>query len=245
MLNAIHIIGLEVGDLGGLMLGKGDAAAIARRARAQYEAIIESGELRPAAPHHDKGSRFYPADVLAGDNRFVFLSLGPRYGFDGKAAAATYGFVFDAEQLLRQGGAILRRGDLMGKYDDLLGDVARDIAGWSDPSEWSPEQIAKLMAALEDPDSTDADAPSPNDAYYNLMKAVEQSDTTHPHYERAVAEFRRRVGPLQARRQLTGEAAIAAARADGGSGNCEILVPGSLPLARAVAHVVESHEVVV
>lgn len=239
MLKAYHIIGLDVGDIARAHLHP-PPPEVLTRARARYDAIGAAGVLRPEPRTGrlvEDNSRMYLEDWLAGDDRYVFLSLGPRYGFD---SAATFGFVFDAEVLLTA-GAILRDGDLLEAYEDALGDLIEDRTHPKPMEEWTTAEIAALFAALES-DATDADYQSPHDAYHTLTDAVRCGDRAVPGVAEVLDAFRVQVAQLQATHQTTGAAALARALADRGTGAYEILVPSQLPLDQAVAVIVAGEE---
>src|SRR5882672_101141 len=114
MLKAYHIISpSSVADVARIADAHHQSRII-QELRDKHVAIIHSGALRPAA--EQEHSRQFALDRLVGDNQYVFLSVGKRYWLS--PDEANFGFIFDAEQLLLEHGAILRDGDLMQDYED-------------------------------------------------------------------------------------------------------------------------------
>src|SRR6185369_16810125 len=122
MLKAYHIIGPSSAADVARIADAHHQSRIIQELRDKHTAIIRSGALRPAqAQEH---SRQFALDRLAGDNQYVFLSVGKRYWLS--PDEANFGFLFDAEELLLHHGAILRDGDLMQAYEDLLDEIVSD-----------------------------------------------------------------------------------------------------------------------
>lgn len=233
MYQAYHMIGLSHGDTGRLSAQHDHpevVAAIVERVHQKYLAICAAGHLRPA--QDDEQSRQFAADHLVGDDQYVFLSAGKRYW--NEEASVNFGFIFDAEVLI-DSGAMVRAYDLMGDYDDLLGEVAADFSDWRDPSEWSAEEKVTLFAHLDNPGSTDETYSAPNDGYYRLLDAIQAQDESVPFASEAIAAFRQRAIALQATIQYTGEAAKQYLREHGADGSAELLVKGQLPISQSIA----------
>lgn len=231
MMNAYHIIGMDNADLFRLRDGRISESKIVEKARTLYGRILQSGKLvaRGVATSNPAEtqvrSRQFALDHLVGDDQYVYLSLGKRYW--NEPSSVNFGFIFDAESLLRD-GAILRKRDLLGDYGDLLDEVVQEFVPAREPEEFSPDEVKRIMEALEDPDATDY--VSPNDAYYTLLDAVEHQNLDIPQAREATAEFIKRARALQEQQQLTGEAAIQAAQQEGETGQFEILVKCELAI---------------
>src|SRR2546429_9197586 len=148
MLKAYHIIGpSSVADVARLGL-KEHQQRIIQELQAKHLAIIHSGALRPA--QEDEHSRQFALDWLVGDNQYVFLSIGKRYWHS--PDDANFGFVFDAENLLKEHGAILRDGDLMQDYEELLDQIVSEYTTSRDPIHWTEQEKQEPFAALDNPD---------------------------------------------------------------------------------------------
>ena len=110
-----------------------------------YKAIRRAGALLPAAEVGRLG--LFVFDVLAGDDKYNFLSLGRPMGI---ADPICYGFVFDAEQLVTQ-GALLGAGDLLPYYDKVARAIIQGEGFDSDQihvlgrTKFSPESIRKFV----------------------------------------------------------------------------------------------------
>lgn len=234
MIQAYHLISLSNLDAGRLGSSQGHdpdvIAVIVERVHQKYLAIRAEGQLRPAL--EDEHSRQFVADHLVGDDQYVFLSAGKRYWAEPEQV--NFGFVFDAEQLIGQ-GTIVRAHDLLGDYEDLLGEVVAERSGWRDPSNWTPEETARLMAAIDDSDSTDESYSAPNDTYYRLLDAVQAMDDSVPGVSEALAAFREQAAMLQRETQYIGEAAKVYLREHSTNGSAELLVKDCLAISQAIA----------
>lgn len=220
-MRAFHMVGFDSADLFRLADGKMTKEALIGKIEAQYKAIVASGFLRPAKPGIK--SRLFPLDLIVGDDQYVFLSIGKRYWCD--VEGANFGFLFDAIRLVKE-GAILRPYDFHSDYSDILDSVVKLFVPMS-KDEFSPEEVERLMKALEDPES---DYVSPNEGYYELIGAIEHQDLSVPQCKEATEEFIRRVRAHQQTYQFTGEKAIAKILREGETGRFELLVRGSLKL---------------
>lgn len=231
MIHACHMVGLSNLDQGRLLQPEYHKR-IFSHVTERYQSIHREGALLPALSTPsilEKEGRKFPLDHLAGDTRFVFLSVGRRYWLP--VDGLNYGFIFDAEDLLQR-GAILRTHDLMSNYEEALEEAVTKFAPFLEPSSWPAEQLAALFHSLEDPDAIDASSPTPNDAYYALKEAVEhQRNLDEVWYgHEATAEFLRLVKQVQDRSQLQGQDALDAITQEGESGRFELLFPDRLPL---------------
>jgi hypothetical protein len=229
MLKAYHIIGPNsVADVARIADAHHQSRII-HELRDKHVAIIHSGALRPA--QKQEHSRQFALDRLAGDDQYVFLSIGKRYWHS--PDEANFGFIFDAEKLLLEHGAILRDGDLIQSYEDLLDEIVSEYTVSRDPSQWAEEEKAALFEALDNPDGH-PDYKSPDEDYHNLIDAIQKGDMSVPYASEATEQFIRRAHHLQSQKQLAGEQAVIAARQAGNSGHYELLVRDQLyiPLAR-------------
>uniref|UniRef100_A0A7C1F389 Uncharacterized protein n=1 Tax=Ammonifex degensii TaxID=42838 RepID=A0A7C1F389_9THEO len=86
-----------------------------RRLFSRLREILDSGYLLPGKTF--KGSRTLIWDKYAGDDKYVFLSLGKRY--IEQYGEYAYGFVFDARQLIIELNAVLGIEDLAWDYHKL------------------------------------------------------------------------------------------------------------------------------
>ena len=242
---AYHMIGLSTIDTGRLFQATPQAIEeIAGRARTRFETIRASGALIPSRDGDLSGvvreqGRFFVEDILGQDHRFVFLSVGRRYWAEPERL--NFGFLFDTERLLLDHNAILRQHDLMGEYSDLLGEVVGRRTGFREPSEWSEKERALLFAAIEDPDAHPGYV-DPNDAYYNLLDAMRDLRYEAPGVIETIAEFRTLARRVQQEIQMSGEDAIRYLEQHGATGQCELLVPGSLPLSLSFGTIEQGKE---
>ena len=243
---AYHMIGLSTLDTGRLYQAASQTIdAITTRSRERFETIRAMGALVPSRDGdlsnvvREQG-HFFVEDILAEDNRFVFLSVGKRYWAE--SAQLNFGFLFDAERLLLDHNAILRQHDLMGEYGDLLGEVVGKRTGFREPTTWSEEKRQALFAALERPDEY-PDYRDPNEAYYQLLDAVQGLHYEAPGVIEAIAEFRTLARRVQQEIQMSGEDALHYLEQNGASGRCELLVPGSLPLSLIVGTIEQGKEI--
>lgn len=231
---AYHMIGLSTLDTGRLYQATPQTIEeIAARSRERFETIRGSGALVPGRDGDLSGvvreqGHFFVEDILAEDNRFVFLSAGRRYWLEPERL--NFGFLFDAERLLSfRHNAILRQHDLLGEYGDLLGEIIGRRTGFREPTSWSEEERQALFAALERPDEY-PDYHDPNDAYYQLLDAVRDLRYEAPGVIEAIAEFRALARRVQQEIQMSGQDALRHLEQHRATGSCELLIPGRLPL---------------
>jgi len=117
-----------------------------------FDRIMRSGELlsADARPAYGGGFRyspsFYSTDILAGDTQYVFLSLGDPV--KGLRKTAGYGFVFDAERLVRELSAVVGLRDLDALYWELAEDLAGSDPDMDDPSQWPGDSAARFQATV-------------------------------------------------------------------------------------------------
>lgn len=91
-------------------------------------------EMASVSLQNTEETGFYCADLLARDVYSVFMSIGDWEDFGRKHPT---GFVFDAEELINK-GAIVRIGDLLQEYDDIITDML-----WSKYK--SPEKVMNIL----------------------------------------------------------------------------------------------------
>lgn len=221
---AEHIIGLK--SLEYIHDTPATHAAVRRR----FEAIQRSGVLRPRSrPRHpveDVGTMF-ELDWLAGDHNYVFLSYGPRYRLQ-RPPELCYGFVFDADQLIRERGALVGS-DLLPEYELLLDGIIREIDASLPPLPAADIDEISAMLGSSDPDLLAYVREQSTSRYHDIERAVRNGDVSVEGAADAIARFKAQVGDLQRQHRVGGEAALA--RLEPGM---EILAPGELPLSYAI-----------
>jgi hypothetical protein len=225
MLSAYHMVGLPALAYGSL--ASGEVAQADTILKETYQRIRSNGFLRPASSLGNRESRQFFGDVLAGDDQYVFLSLGRRYWND-QYPTTNYGFIFDAERLLLD-GAILRTHDLLSEYEELFDEAVSSIAPYRSPDEWSAQELANLKAATAD---LNMEYSGPNDAFYALQDAAKEQRFAYPGVREVLEQFRSQALQLQKRTQILGSSALDAALKEGETGNYEILVPDRLLLSK-------------
>lgn len=243
MLKAYHIISpsslADVGRLGNSAYPEHQKRII-KELSEKLSTIIHSGALRPACAQEH--SRQFALDRLVGDNQYVFLSIGKRYWHT--LEEANFGFLFDAEELLLHHGAILRDGDLMQDYEDLLDEIVSEYTTSRDPSQWTEEEKAALFEALDNPDAH-PDYKSPDEDYHNLIDAVQHGDMSVPYAQEATEQFKRRAHHLQSQKQYTGHEALQMALEKPDSGHYELLMPNQLYIPLARGYIIDGEEYVI
>lgn len=226
MLKAYHIISpsslADVGRLGNSAYPEHQERII-KELSEKHKAIIYSGALRPA--QEQEHSRQFALDRLVGDDQYVFLSIGKRYWHT--PDEANFGFIFDTEELLLHHSAVLRDGDLMQDYEDLLDEIVSEYTTSKDPSQWSEEEKAKLFEALENPEKH-PDYKSPDEDYHNLIDAIQHREMSVPYAQEATSQFIRRAHHLQSQKQYTGHEALQMASEKPSSGHYELLIKDQL-----------------
>lgn len=232
-MHAEHIIGLTAKEK------SGDPAATASAVAARFATIQADGALRPYCAERALGAHgnTFELDHLAGDSSYVFLSVGERYRRYAENGTA-YGFVFDAERLVLECGALVGP-DMLQHYEDLMeqciAEVAaalpllpmiseEELAGFAEMAGDDPAMLAYVREQSVYRDS-------------DIDMAVRCGDMDEPGAAEAVALFRQRVPALQAQWRRAGVEALAML----GDG-MEVLVKGSLPLALATAIIEGGYE---
>lgn len=242
MIKAYHIISpsslADVGRLGNSAYPEHQIRIIKELAE-KLTTIIHSGALRPA--QEQEHSRQFALDRLVGDDQYVFLSIGKRYWHSPNKA--NFGFIFDAEELLLHHGAILRDGDLMQDYEDLLDELVGEFTTSRDPSQWSEEEKKALFEALDNPDAYPS-YKSPDEDYHNLRDAVLHGDMSVPYAKEATEQFIRRAHHLQKQRQYAGHEALQIASEKPDSGHYELLIKSQLPIPLAKGYIRDGQEMI-
>lgn len=202
--------------------------------RCRFEKIVAQGVLLPAEKRNaENGSNSFDLDFLIGDNQYVFLSAGPRYRLD-RPSALCYGFLFDAEDLIRNHGALVGP-DLGAEYEEILDAVVREVDASLPPlAEISDEELDAFADAMgiTDPDMLAHLRRESTSRYHDLIAAVTAGDLSVEGATQAIEQFKAEAKKMQDRLRLRGEDAIAAL-AEG----MEILVPTRLALALSIGTV--------
>lgn len=145
------------------------------RARQQYLAICAAGHLRPAQRVEESSMRV--EDRLAGDNRYVFLSVNEA-NWGPVPAQAQFGFIFDAPTLIDQ-GAILRPYDLYDTYWKTLNELAAEEIGWYTWRDAIPQDMEKY-----------------GDRHCAFLKALRSLDETVLGVRHVLIQFRQKAQQL-------------------------------------------------
>lgn len=226
---AEHIIGLTAREM-----AQPDDPQSGGALRRRYQSIRESGVLRPHGQIRQVGQdgSTFQLDHLAGDGQYVFLSYGPRYRRQ-RPDYLCYGFVFDAADLIDCCGALVGD-DLLGDYEDVLAAAVEETAAGLPPlPAISDEELAQFAALVgSDPGMLAFVREQSTSCHHDIDMAVRLGDASVPGMAEAAALFRSRAAALQSRQRAAGAAAHAALRL-----GVEILVPGALPLSRAVGRI--------
>jgi hypothetical protein len=238
---AHHIIGLSALELGRWAYDPSPEQKEEIRSATQqrFEQILEMGYLQarrdlPA----DNPDRSTWEDNLAGDDRYIFLSVGARY-LD-QIEGAAYGFVFDAEDLIRQ-GAILGLHDLASRYTEIIGEAAEEVAATLPRLPRIAEaELDEFMALMgeSDPAMRQFISDESLNPESELIDALSDGNAAYPGYSQCVALIQQRIAALHAEKRLQGDAALAYLQQHGEpNGAMEILVPDRLPLAWATGYI--------
>ena len=220
-----HIVGLAAAEY-----MQGDGSSVCQR----FEQIKAHGALLPATARNiGDASNSFALDFLAGDNQYVFLSAGPRYRVE-RPAHLCYGFLFDAEDLIRNHSALVGP-DLGPAYEEILDAVVREVDASLPPlAEISDEELSEFAETMgiTDPAVLAHLRKESTSRYHDLIAAVTDSDLTVEGASHAIEMFKSEVKKIQKSSRLRGEVAIA-----GLAEGMEILVPISLAIALAVGTV--------
>lgn len=247
MIAAYHIIGFSNIELGGYAYRPTPdrKASVESAIAARYEAIRLAGVIN--ARYHqpqawDAPGRSNWADDLAGDDRYVFLSVGPRY--TEQVSEAAYGFVFDAASLISQ-GAILGVRDLAADYTDIIGEVAEEVAATLPRlpriSDTELDEFMTIMGET-DPEMLQFISDNSTNPESELLESLREINADYPGYSRCVALIRDQITELHRETRLTGIAALNYLHSHPADGQMEILVQDCLLLDRAVGYVQSGKE---
>lgn len=233
MMRAEHIMGLAAKEK------SGDPAAIAGAVAARFAAIRADGALRPYCAERPLGApgNTFELDHLAGDSDYVFLSVGERYRRYAENGTA-YGFVFDADRLVLECGALVGP-DMLEHYEDLMEQCIAAVAATLPPLPMISEEELADFAALagDDPAMLAYVREQSVCRDSDIDMAIRCGDMDEPGAAEAIALFRQRVPALQAQWRKSGAQALAMLRE-----GMEVLVKGSLPLALATAIIEGGYE---
>lgn len=158
------------------------------RVHQQYLAICAAGYLRPAQRVEESSMRV--EDRLAGDNRYVFLSVNEA-NWGPVPAQAQFGFIFDAPTLIDQ-GAILRPYDLHDTYRETLNGLAAEEIGWYTWRDAIPQDMEKYR-----------------DRHCAFLKALRSLDETVLGVQHVLIRFRQKTHVIQRQANLQGKRALA------------------------------------
>lgn len=241
-MKAYHIIGFKSLELGQVIYKPELKAQISEIVAARFEEIRQAGIIH--ARRHLSGDigRSTWEDDLADDDQFVFLSVGPRYA--DQVEGVPYGFVFDAEDLVRR-GAILGIHDLASDYTRIVGEVAEEVAATLPRlPRISDEELDEFMALMgeDDPHMRQFISDNSTNPENELLDALNDGNTDYPGYGLAIALIRERIADLHREKRLVGEAALAYLKAHPANGDMEILVRDVLDLSQAIGVVVRGKE---
>lgn len=236
---AEHILGLSYSESAGrFCASKRPAAAASIRRR--FQAIQLDGYLRPRGRPRDVNSddhgSTFDLDLLAGDDRYIFLSYGPRYR-DLIEPDLCYGFAFDAEQLVHAGALV--GPDLLDDYEALASEIAESIDRRLPPlAQTSDEEIAEFAGLFgeHEPELLAYIQQQSASRYHDIMDAMRSQDRGVPGAKIALWLFRQRVSSIQEEQRKRGLQALEPLRGSEHA-QLEILFPGHLPIAWSVATV--------
>lgn len=237
MIIAYHIIGLSSWELGSFFSARAERDDVIERVRARYEQLRYAGILLPRCEipaSVDRPDRSTEEDDLAGDDRFVFLSVGERYSA-GDLAPAAFGFVFDAEELV-QAGALLGMWDLASEYGEIIGEAAEEIAAILPRlPRIADSELDDFMAVMQesDPGLRAAVAEGSTNPEPDLLRAIHDNNLSFPGCEQAMTEIRARIVDLHGRTRLQEQMALDYLRSHSVDGRAELLWSGPLPLSMA------------
>lgn len=239
---AHHIIGFRGLELGKLTFDPSSLAEIIPEVRSRFEEIKAAGCIQARRfiqdDHWDRVGRSHWEDDLAGDDRYVFLSVGPRYN-DQAPREATFGFVFEAEILI-EAGAILGLHDLAGDYTEIVGEAAEEVAATLPRLERiSQAELDEFAAAMgvNDPAMLEFISDNSTNPESELLEALSQGNEAYPGYQTCLALIKERIQSLHQAKRFSGQAALHHLSQGPVDGRMEILVPNSLDLSLAVGFI--------
>lgn len=173
----------------------------------------------------------------------MFLSVGPRYvdQVDGVA----FGFVFDAEELLRS-GAILGIHDLANDYTGIIGEVAEEVAATLPRlPRISDAELDEFMTLMGETDLGMRQFISDNSTNpeSELLEALSYGKVDYSGHTQAVSLIKQRIAALHQEKRLSGAAALDYLRQSPTDGQLEILVLEKLSLAQATGEIQYGREI--
>ena len=245
MIPCEHIIGFSASDLGHLVYSADGQALLAQSAEQRFAAVCAAGRLVASGAsqrtlEHPGSQRDY--DLLAGDGRYIFLSIGRRYR-DVREPELSYGFVFDAEELIAQGGLVGY--DLLSDYEELADAVVREVDATLPPAApISAEELAEfanLMGAT-DPGMLVHLREQSISHYWDILDGMLARDESVPGVSEALSLWQERLPALQVAHRKSGADALGLLRSDHQNGDLELLMEGELNLRMAKAFIVAGSE---
>jgi hypothetical protein len=238
---AHHIIGLSALELGRWAYDPTPEQKEEIRSAAQqrFQQIQATGYLQARRDlPSDNPDRSTWEDNLAGDDGYIFLSVGARYL--NQIEETAYGFIFNAEDLLQR-GAILGLHDLASDYTAIIGEAAEEVAATLPRLPRIPDaELDEFMALMgeSDPKMRQFISDESTNPESDLLQALSDGNASSPGYSECVALIKQRVAKLHAKKRLRGTAALQYLQKHGEpNGEMEILVPDRLPLAWATGYI--------
>ena len=94
--------------------------------KAGYDAIVKAREIRPRGRkrRHGESGWGFETDFLAGDAKYVFLSLGEKYQYE-TMNETRYFFAFDAHRLISEYDALVGP-DLANDYEQIVDAILKE-----------------------------------------------------------------------------------------------------------------------
>ena len=108
--------------------------------------VIKAGKLR--VPQPDERCAAQDIELLAGDDRCIWCTLDPSFfGFTKRMEPWSFGFIYDAEILIREFGGCVRVDDYLNDYTSFLKEVLINKAGYKRLSD-DPKSIWTALESL-------------------------------------------------------------------------------------------------
>ncbi len=210
---AHHIIGFKSFELGRALLRPETVPEIAAALGARFQQIKQAGVIQARCNQiraWDSPGRSTWEDDLAGDDRYVFLSVGSRY--DDQVEGIAFGWVFDAEALIGR-GAILGKFDLAADYTEIIGGVAEEVAATLPRlpriSDQELDEFMEKMCEGEGAEMRQHISNNSTNPELELLDALGDGNADYPGHVEAVATVKQRVAVLHRETRLSGEEALA------------------------------------
>lgn len=207
-----------------------------------FEKIKQQGGIQPSGRERKANGGMHYLDVHAKD-RFVFLSSPYFVKRDG-IIEKTYGFVYNAEDLILEYNALVGP-DLLPEYIKLMHKCAKSFA--KDPCE---DDKIGLVAYMENNGITEIppelfEYADENASYYDIWFGIRESDTNIPAVCDTIDLYENKVLSLQKEKRCPGAKALELLKQDPPSCSLpwEILVEDSLPLKLAIGEIEKGEEV--